>query len=239
VEVEERPPKGYILRPGNFMLTDSFPGLPADGLTLTYDRSTALIHEDWRFLTWEHPMVTASMEMILSGERGNSALSKLSHPALQAGSLLLECMFVLDTVAPRALQAGRFLPPTLIRVLVDERFRDLAPGLPHSEIAPLCESIDRHTALQIVQQRRHSLQDLLDHGRSLAEEKTAGLVKDALQRMMSSYTVEIQRLVALQKVNPNVRNEEIQGMQQQGMALHEHLKSAQLRLDALRVIIAI
>lgn len=184
-------------------------------------------------------MVTASMEMILSGERGNSALSKLSHPALQAGSLLLECMFVLESVAPRALQAGRFLPPTLIRVLVDERFRDLARRLPHSQIAPLCESVDRHTALQIVQQRRHALQDLLDHGRTLAEEKTAGLVKDALERMMSSYTAEIQRLVALRKVNPNVRNEEIQGVRQQGMALHEHLKSAQLRLDALRVIIAI
>ena len=239
VELEERPPKAYVLRPGTHMLTDHFPGLPAEGLTLTYDRRTALIHEDWQFLTWEHPMVAASMEMTLNGERGNSALTKLSHPLLQAGRLLLECMFVLESVAPRALQAGRFLPPTLIRVLVDEEFRDLGPRLPHSEIAHLCQPVDRHRALQILGQRRQSLRDLLDHGRHLAEEKTVGLLKDARERMMRSYTAEIQRLLALQKVNPNVRDEEIRGIRQQGLSLDGHLKSTQLRLDALRVIIAV
>ncbi len=239
VELEERPPKAYVLHPGSHMLTDRFPGLPAEGLTLTYDRRTALIHEDWQFLTWEHPMVAASMEMILNGERGNSALTKLSHPILQAGRLLLECMFVLESVAPRALQAGRFLPPTLIRVLVDEGLQDLGPRLPHSEIAPLCQPVDRQRALQILGQRRQALRDLLDHGRHLAEGKTAGLLKDARERMMRSYTAEIQRLLALQKVNPNVRDEEIRAIRQQGLSLDEHLKSTQLRLDALRVIIAV
>ena len=43
---------------------------------------------------------------------------------------------------------------------------------------------------------------------------------------------------ALRLVNPNVREEEIQSLQQEGLLLHRHLQAAHLRLDALRVLVA-
>ena len=63
-----------VLQPGDHMHEHSFPGLSEDGLTATYDRSKALVREDMQFHTWEHPMVTGSMDMILSGEFGNATL---------------------------------------------------------------------------------------------------------------------------------------------------------------------
>ncbi len=52
------------------------------------------------------------------------------------------------------------------------------------------------------------------------------------------FTPEIERLKALQQVNPNVRDEEIQFFKQQLQQLIDALKSSNLRLDAVRVIVA-
>jgi ATP-dependent helicase HepA len=48
---------------------------------------------------------------------------------------------------------------------------------------------------------------------------------------------EINRLKALQQVNPNVRDDEIAFYQQQLQALTRLIDATRLRLDALRVIV--
>jgi ATP-dependent helicase HepA len=50
---------------------------------------------------------------------------------------------------------------------------------------------------------------------------------------------EVARLVALQKVNPGVRNDEIEFFQGQLDHFENALEHARLRLDAIRVIVAI
>ena len=57
----------YVLHPGNHMLTPHFPELPEDGVTITFDRETALVHEDRLFMSWEHPMVSGVMDMVFEG----------------------------------------------------------------------------------------------------------------------------------------------------------------------------
>ena len=49
---------------------------------------------------------------------------------------------------------------------------------------------------------------------------------------------EVNRLKALQQVNPNVRNAEIDFFEQQLQALAQLIDATRLRLDALRVIVA-
>src|SRR5699024_9972743 len=69
VETEEHSDDVTIIRPGNHMVT-SFPHLPDEGLTITSDRELALSRDDWQFLTWEHPMVTSAIDLILTEHRG-------------------------------------------------------------------------------------------------------------------------------------------------------------------------
>ena len=52
-------------------------------------------------------------------------------------------------------------------------------------------------------------------------------------------TNEIQRMVALKRHNLNVRSEEIEALQAQGLALHEHLQAAGIRWDAVRLIVTL
>lgn len=60
----------------------------------------------------------------------------------------------------------------------------------------------------------------------------------ARQRIRQTFLPEIERLKALRKVNPNVRDDEIAFFEQQWEKLNAMLDSARLRLDAVRVIVA-
>ncbi len=112
LDVEEIAPRTYKLGSAG-MFADSFPGLPAEGMTVTCDRKRALVREDLQFLTWDHPLVTGALDLLLGSEKGNSSLleSETAPP--------LEAVYVLECVAPPHLHLDRFLPPAPIRVVVE------------------------------------------------------------------------------------------------------------------------
>jgi len=77
VDVEDHSDQSLILRPSGHMRTEHFPGLRGDGISITYDRDKALVREDFDFLSWEHPMVTDVMEMIVKNDTGNACVGKI------------------------------------------------------------------------------------------------------------------------------------------------------------------
>jgi ATP-dependent helicase HepA len=113
------------------ILADSFPGLPAGGFTLTCDRQRALLREDVQFLTWDHPLVTGALDLLLGSEKGNCSLVEEANGSSDAK---LEAAYVLECIAPIHLHVDRFLPPTPVLVVVEgnvaeemlERARSLA-----------------------------------------------------------------------------------------------------------------
>jgi ATP-dependent helicase HepA len=115
IHVEQIADRTYKLGAAG-ILRDSFPGLPSGGFTVTCDRSRALVREDVQFLTWDHPLVTGALDLLLGSEKGNCCLApeekgKTSIPQLEA-------VYVLECVAPMQLHADRFLPPTPILATV-------------------------------------------------------------------------------------------------------------------------
>ncbi len=237
VEQERNDEVSFIIHPGEHMLNDHFPHLPADGLTFTYHRQTALSFEDWQFLSWEHPMVSDSMAMLLDSEKGNSAAVQIKSTAVPAGTMLLECLFLLECIAPPELMAGRFLPTTMIRVLLDQKGIDRSAAVSHQQINDSCRRIEPAVIAQVVRQYKQGIRAMVNHAEKLANRNVPERVKQSIETMMGHYTEEIQRLSALKKVNPNVREEEIEMLQAEGMALHGRLKKSQLKLDAVRLVI--
>ena len=237
VEQERHSDESFVIHPGEHMLHDHFPHLPADGLTLTYHRPTALSFEDRQFLSWEHPMVRESMAMLLDSEMGNSAAVQIKSAALPAGTMLLECIFLLECIAPPELMAGRYLPTTMVRVLLDQKGIDRSAEIAHHHINDQCRRIEQAVIAQIVRQYKQGIRAMVNHSEKLANRGVPEIIKQCISRMMESYTEEIQRLTALKKVNPNVREEEIEMLQAEGLALHNSLQKSQLKLDAVRLII--
>ena len=128
--VEDLDERTIFLSPGR-LFTDSFPGLPEEGMQATYERKRALGREDIGFLSWDHPMVRGSIDLVLSTEKGNSAMVVWSDPPEKAPPILIEAVYILESIAPARLHVDRFLPPTPVRVLVDMQGQDYSREFSH------------------------------------------------------------------------------------------------------------
>ena len=231
--------EGVILKPGEQVIAGTLHGLPEEGLSATLDRADALAHEDRQFLTWEHPLVTGAMEQIVNQQTGNSAAVAVRHPGLKGGQLLLECLFLLECLAPRALQAGRFLPPTLIRLLLSAGGKRLEDQVSCDSLTQAAQPLEPQQTVTLLQHYRPVIENQLKQAEQAAQTVAPARVASAVKHMMSELTAEIERMTALKRHNPGVREEEIRLLQRQGHDLHRHLQQARLRLDAVRLVVTL
>jgi ATP-dependent helicase HepA len=246
IQVEELAPATYRLGSAG-VFVDSFPGLPAEGLTVTLDRQRALAREDIQFLTWDHPLATGALDLILGSELGTSCVA--AWPQAPKPELYLEAVYLLESLAPSGLHVDRFLPPTPIRVVVDHDGND-AGCLPTLGMPPRQKAIaslnfaqkaaETERCLALLENpevRDQLLPSLLRQAESLASRRVGALVIQARADMRAQLAHEISRLRELQKVNSNVTAAEIDLLVTEQRDLDQHLTAARLRLDAARLLI--
>ncbi|MCZ6488197.1 MAG: RNA polymerase-associated protein RapA, partial [Gammaproteobacteria bacterium] len=238
VDSEIRGQDCWVITPGNNMLA-KMPGLPDDGMTVTYNRNIALANEDVQFLSWEHPFVGNAMDMILSSEFGNTALIAIKYPAAKPGTLMLECHFLMEFADDSKLESQRYFPNSGVLVIVDENAREHGHLLETNSIPRIIQRVDTDTSLKIVKTKQAELSTLLELCGQIAHRQVPGLVASARQRSEQVLGRELDRLTALQKINANVRDEEIEFFREQLKQFDAALKNASLRLDAVRVMIAV
>ena len=239
VDSERHSEHSLVLHPGDHMRVPHFPGLPEDGVTVTFQRQQALSREDMQFLTWEHPLVRGAQELIALNEFGNTAFCTLKLPPLKPGTVMLEALFVLHCPAPAELQLFRYMPQSLIRVLLDSNGKDLSSVLGIDQVGKLLQKVPRNNAQEVVRQARPLLSSMLQQAEEKTHSKQAGLIAAAQAQVSEQLNNELERMEALMQVNPNVRQSEINYVQQRLAASQHYLSQAKLRLDALRVIMIV
>lgn len=237
VEHEAGTGGSVVVRPGQQMLYEHFPQLPEDGLTATFERASALAHEDREFLTWEHPMVREAMELLTVSDLGTSTLILVNNPHFKRATLLLEMLYVAECPAPPELEVGRFLPPTLVRLLLDTEGRDHAGEIAHETLLGDCLTRNIKLARSIIKSQTPHLTEMLTRGEELAKVAVQDLEHAALRRMHAVLGGELERLIALSEVNPSVRADEIERLIARRERLDRYLSKIHLRIDALRVIV--
>jgi ATP-dependent helicase HepA len=238
VEHEPGPQQSAVLHPGSHMLHESFPGLPEDGLTVTFDRDNALAHEDREFLTWEHPMVRGAMDMLTAADQGSAALTALQDPRLKPGSVLLELIYIAECPAPPELQIGRFLPPTALRLLVDVEGRERSAEFGHEELRGTCLTRNRKLARAVIKSQADRLQAMLARGEQLAHQAAAGIEQDAQAQMNRTLGDELARMQQLADSSGSVRQDELDQLALRRELLARHLGRLHLRLDAARIVVS-
>jgi len=227
----------YVLHPGNHMAT-AFPGLPDDGITVTFDRNTALENEDIQYLSWEHPMVDAAMERIQTSEIGNAAVTATKIENIAPGTLILECVYLLEPTRSNDIATHHFLPLEIFRIVIDHNGKILSNALSHDKIRSHNIEIDTEIALKIVRASEPQIKKIISQSELLAESMASDAKIHAMKRASTSMGKEINRLTALAQINPNVRQEEIDHAEKYASILQKTIQSTRLRLDAIRVIVA-
>ena len=236
VNVEEHSLSTYIISPGEHMLAP-FPGLEYEGMLMTFSRELALSNEDRHLFTWEHPLVLTSLDMVLSSEFGNAVVTSIEHGEIEAGTLLLECLFVIEVAQVKGMQANRYFPSNVITVLIDEK-EEHVNAIDHASINDAIDPIPIEIARQVIKMKETEIRRMLSSAEKMAQQQLPKSISAAEAKMMLFYDAEIARLESLSKVNKNIRTEEIEYYKDQQEKLSEIYKTASLRLDAMRVIVA-
>lgn len=238
LEQEDLGEKSIVISPTGHMLVPDFPGLSEEGNTVTFERELALMREDVLFLTWDSPMIRNGIDLITSGDIGKSAVSLLINKNLPAGTLLLEAIYVVEAQAPKGLQLTRFLPPTPVRILLDNKGNDLATQVSFAGLEKQLKPMGKQMANKIVKMARSDIEKLIAFGEQKIAPLAENLIMQAKAECDRKLSAELHRLQSLQAVNKNIRDDEIATLEQIKTQSLEQLEQANWRLDSLRVIVS-
>lgn len=221
---DDRGENAIVVTPSEHMMVPSYPGLPYEGATVTFDRGTALSREDMHFISWEHPMIQGGIDL-------------LKNKALPVGTILLELIYVVDAQAPKHSGISRFLPQTPIRLMMDARGNDLSAQVEFESFNRQLSPVNRHLGSKLVTSVQNDVHRLIADSEALVIKQVEAIREQARKEMDTALNGELERLLALKAVNPNIRDEEIQALEEQIKALTGYIGQAQYQLDSLRLIV--
>ncbi len=216
------------------------PALKKDGMVVTFDRAKAVTRGDIEFLTLDHPMVTAGMELLTGTEQGNSCFAKISGTGKM--DILLESIFILECIAPKELYIDRFLPATPIRIVVGHKSSDFADIVDFTKkyrfdfFEKTLQTDNRswiHVHPEIIET---IIPFLFKKSSEISELKADKIIATAAEKARCDMEKKIARLIYLKKNNPAVRQEEIDAARREAVLVSKLILNAGLRLDAVRLI---
>jgi ATP-dependent helicase HepA len=178
------------------------------------------------------------MDLVLVGDLGNAAFSLCRHPTFAAGHLFVETVHVIESAAPRRLQIGRFLPPALIETALDAQGNEISQDA-RAAFREVQGDVSVEAVSGFARGQKRLIESLIARAEQFAERRLREKVADAETAMLTTMTEELKRLAALRRVNPLVRKQELDQLKEEAVELHHCLQSAQLRLEALRLIITV
>ena len=237
VEQDDLGENSIVITPTGTMLVPDFPGLKEEGVTVTFDRQLALAREELEFLTWDHPMIRQGIDLIASGDIGKASMALLVNKQLPAGTLLVELIYMIESQSPKGLQLNRFLPPTPVRLLLDNKGNDLAGQVNFDTLQNKLKPLGKDIANKMVKMARPNIEQLIKLGDHKMAEVSQAQIQEASRLADQTLSNELNRLIALKAINKNIRQAEIEVLEKQRALSLEELSKASWRLDSLRVIV--
>jgi ATP-dependent helicase HepA len=226
--------EGDVFLDPSHAYVEGFPSIPPDGMLATFDRARAIVREDIRFLSPDHALVQDAIDLLVDSKSGTTAFSFLRG---DRPNLLLETIFVLETVADSRWHVDQFLAPTPVRVVIDLRDNDLTDDYKAAALADDCEDAPLARFLERPGFNAGVLKTMLESATGRADERSRALIAAAKACATAALAADLRRLVDLQKLNDHIRPEEIALAQKQFDHTTAAIAQARLRLDSLRLIV--
>jgi ATP-dependent helicase HepA len=199
-----------------------------------------LAREDLAFLSIDHPMVRGVVDLILGGMEGTVGFVEWPDaPTTGNGSargFAMDAIFVLEATAPGYLHIDRFLAPCPIRVMVEQSGEDLTHFLPRMDASELEQAPtglleDHHDQFDLL------VPKMMEAAMQAAAFRQASLKTEAHKEAEKRLGAERDRLKALMTINPSVTQSEVDDAEKLLRDVLGHIAAAELRLDAVRLVI--
>ena len=223
-------------------ISDYIEGLPLgeeDGMTLTFERELALQREEIDFVTHEHPLMRAIYELASTSTFGNTTVGMLKSNAMPQGMVMLEVNFRVEVIAPKLLNLPATLPAQNIRVFISEQGSDLSSRISSDMIMPHIERLDKNRARQVIKARSDVIEQRYYEAEAIARAQLLDIGEQAKTRFSQQWSREVKRLKHLQTINPNVRDTEIERLEQLQLQGEQALATLSLVPDSIRVLVSV
>ena len=236
VEFDDYDERGSIVVHGESLkFIESFPGIEQDQDTvMTFSRETALAREDMVFLTGDHPIVEATLSLLLDRGEGMACMCKWEDSPYDRG-LILESSWILEALGPRSLELGKYLPVQMLEVQMDHRGKTLNETR-HKKDPSKLEALTWDDQQMTPKDMEKPLRGLLSKIEKSMEgwvEKNRSAALTAAQKELDG---ELERIEYLARVNKSVTALDVANTKERNIRILDAIKKAVPRLDAIRVI---
>ena len=238
IHTEEGSEDCLILKPSENLITGELPFLDEGGITCTFERDLALARDDLHFLTWEHPLVRETIDIVYNSELGNASVAMIKAKSIKPGTVLVETIHTADCPAPKRLEIGRHLEQVPLRSLITLHGRDLGAAISCENLTKLIKPVSITQSAGVIRELRPKLVAALSELDKRAETNIRNLQAKALASADRALGAEAERLKALGERNGSVRNDEIEAVQQLLTEIREAVARAEPRLQGIRVVVA-
>ncbi|RKX33766.1 MAG: RNA polymerase-associated protein RapA [Verrucomicrobia bacterium] len=233
VRIAEHEAGDVFLDPSHAFV-EAFPSLPAEGTMVTFDRNRAIQREDITFVTPDHALLWDTLDLLLNSPAGTTSFDRVHA---DSPNLILEAVYVFETVALTAFHVEQFLSPTPLKVVVDVKGQDLTDTWQSPGSRGTGTENGLHRFLEETGFTREMLAGMVKTADVLARARAGDTAEAARHRAGSTLGSEIQRLVDLGNINDHVRPEEIEMAREQKEHTLKAINQARLRLDSIRLTV--
>lgn len=230
IAVEELGDHCYYIKPDTVFAGDAFPGMREIGMSITFDRKTAMSNEQMSFITWDHPLVSTCLDLMLNGEQGSSSFGQIPGTQAEAG-LVAECVFLLETVCPDSLGADRFLAPIPLKTVVNHSGDNIGEKFDDSRV----KEGNRKWLKAKIEILKRMVPVMVDAAEKITEKEATKIRRSALKKMEKSLDEIIDHLERLKRLGHPIREDEINITKEEKEALKVHISKSRLRLDSIRL----
>ncbi|MFC4700857.1 RNA polymerase-associated protein RapA [Glaciecola siphonariae] len=227
---DEKDDNTFVIRHGESMLFP-VPGISEEGLEITYKRSVATQFEHVNFISGDSELVTHCIDSVLTDVVGKSSICFVNQEDTPVGAFWIEIIAVLNPVAEASLQLYQFLPPTPIRVCVDAKNQNT-----DIEFEPIFK-VKPKMAQQLIGALMPQITAGIEAALNEASLELSDIKQAALTKVSTSLSGEIERLSELKKLNPAIRQEEIDYIVHQQEKLTQAITDAEPSLDSVRIVV--
>ncbi|HEX2956635.1 MAG TPA: RNA polymerase-associated protein RapA [Chitinispirillaceae bacterium] len=215
-------------------LTDhAFPLPRIERPTITCNRALACMRDDIEFLTIDHPMITGALDLYLSSDHGTSCFALWRDDKVK--EIVVECIFVLECIAPEKLYTDRFLPALPLRVVVNHLGENVAGRYSielckvHCENGPIAKLLAAKSINEVFSK-------MVQKCVQMAVENAKPLVAEAIEKIDTFYDKELLRLQKLASRGASLAQNEWEEMSAERCEVKRYLSEARTRLECVRVI---
>jgi ATP-dependent helicase HepA len=97
---------------------------------------------------------------------------------------------------------------------------------------------DKDKIINFINSQREQMMEMIKKAELLANQHMQKLISQSTEQMHSNLNAEIKRLLRLQKINPGIKDLEIEQLKEIIKLSQKNLQQTQLRLDAIRFVIS-